>query len=479
LILGAIIAVTTLSCAKPEAAPGKKLYYAALMSEIHTSSPFRTQLEDFYRVEPDAEEPSPFGEIVERVAAERGWLFDRGLEATSTPSGPVVRSAYEQLKAEILDGLRAAMPVDAVVLGLHGAFVAEGVDDGEGDLLAAVREIVGPDVPVGAGFDAHAHLSDLMVESADIMVFFKEWPHIDWEQTMETATGLTIDTAEGLITPHMAVFDLRMIDSYHTLNEPVKSVVDDMKAAEQRDGVLQVNFVHGFPYADVPDLGTKMLVITDDNAALGAELAEEFGMRIYELRGKTMAEYLSVEEIVSAIKASDRAPIVVADTGDVTGGGAPGDATYILQAFLENGIEGAAFAYIWDPEAAAAAIEAGEGARVRLRIGGKACGYSGNTLDLEVEVVKTLGESPLGLAAVVRADGVEIILISERTSAYDYHHFENAGIDPRARKVLVVKSANQFYAGFEEIAAEVLYAGAPGLTGNLKQFEFTRIDRPK
>ena len=468
----------------------KRLYTAYLVAEIHTFSPFLTAFEDFGRVEAGAEDPGPLLGMVKATAAGRGWKTVQGPSYGAEPAGRIVRSAYDTIKTDILDGLRAAMPVDAVVLLLHGAIVAEGVDDGEGDILRAVREIVGPDIPVGVGLDGHAHLSDAMVEYADVMVFMKEWPHIDVPQTVEDATDLTIDAAEGTIEPHMAVFDLRMIAPFHTLIEPMKPVIDDMKAAEGTNGVLSVSLIHGFAHADVPDMGSKVLVITDNRPEVGAKLAKDFGERIFALRGRTHAPYLTLEEGVEAIKASSEAPIVVADMGDITGGGAMGDATYVLQAFIENGIDNAAIAYIWDAFAASTACKAGKGATLRMRIGGKASEYSGEPLDLDVEVVGAYPESSyedvdgstgsMGDVAVVRAHGIDVVLNSVRTTALSYHRFEDVGIDPLSKKVLVVKSANNFYAGFEEIAAEVLYLDTPGLTGgDITELPFTKIRRPK
>ncbi len=467
----------------------KRLYMACVVAEIHTFSPFLTAIEDFERIEAGAEDPGPLLGLVKATAAGRGWEPVQGPTFYAEPAGRIIRSAYDTIKKETLDSLRAAMPVDAVVLLLHGAIVAQGVDDGEGDILRAVREIVGPDVPVGVGLDGHAHLSDAMVEYADVMVFMKEWPHIDVPQTVASATTLTIDAAEDTVEPHMAVFDLRMIAPFHTLIDPMKPVIDDMKAAEGSNGVLSVSLIHGFWFADVPDMGSKVLVITDNRPELGARLAKDLGERIFALRGRTHAAYLTLEKAVAAIKASPKAPIVVADMGDITGGGAMGDATYVLQAFIESGIDNAAIAYIWDPFAASTACKAGAGARLRMRIGGKTSEYSGNPLDLDVEVVGVYpnfsfedvdgSSGSMGDVAVVRAHGIDIVLNSVRTTALSHHRFEEVDIDPLSKKVLVVKSANNFYAGFEEIAAEVLYLDSPGLTGgDITELEFTKIERP-
>ena len=175
----------------------------------------------------------------------------------------MARATYEGLRDEILGQLRAALPVDVVLLGLHGAMVAHGYDDCEGDLLERVRGIAGPRAVIAAELDPHSHLSARRVANSDILVAFKEVPHIDFADRAEEVVELALRTARGEIRPHMAVWDCRMLDMLPTSKQPMRGFVDRIKALEGKDGVLSISVIHGFSAADVPDMGIKMLVVTD------------------------------------------------------------------------------------------------------------------------------------------------------------------------------------------------------------------------
>jgi len=461
----------------------KKAFVAGIATESNLFCPFPTDLDDFEKTK------QGFPQFTQN-AKEHGWDVAYGLLAQAEPAGITTRSAYETMKAELLSDLKAALPVDMVVLILHGAMVAQGYDDCEGDLLQACREIVGADVPVGAGLDPHAHLSDLMVEAADILVFYKEWPHIDAYDTYIKAFNLTADVVAGKIDPHISVWDCRMVANYHTLEEPSKSVVDDMKAAEGKDGIISVSFIHGFPDADVPDMGSKMLVITDNQPEMGAKLAEEFGRRFFALRGKTGAKHLmELEEGMKAIARETKFPCIVADYSDMPGGGAAGDATFFLKGLLDMGIDNSIIAALWDPMAVAIVLKCDVGDKLMMRIGGKTSPESGDPLDLDVEVIckskdfkmttENEGERSYGALAVVRAKGIDILITDKRFPVYDWRLLEQMNLDPRNKKFIVVKSANNFYAGFEPIMGSVLYILSPALCRLPGERPMTRIQRPK
>jgi len=460
----------------------KKAFVAGISTETNLFCPFPTDLSDFQKTR------EGFPQFTQN-AKERGWDVAYGLIASAMPAGITTRSAYETLKAELLSDLKSAMPVDMVVLILHGAMVAQGYDDCEGDLLQSCREIVGPDVPVGAGLDPHAHLSELMVEAADILVFYKEWPHIDAYDTYVEAFNLTANVVAGKIDPHISVWDCRMVANYHTLEEPTKSVVDDMKAAEGKDDIISVSFNHGFPDADVPDMGSKMLVITDNQPEKGAKLAEEFGRRFFALRGKTGAKHLlELEEGLKVIAKQAEFPCIVADYSDMPGGGAPGDATFFLKGLLDLGIDNSIIAALWDPGAVAIALKCDLGDKLEMRIGGKTGPISGDPLDLDVEVIFKSedfkmtedegGESPYGALAVVRTKGIDILLTKKRFPVYDWRLLEQMNLDPQNKKFIVVKSANNFYAGFEPIMGSVVYVLSPGLCRLPGERPLKRINRP-
>jgi len=468
-----------------------RIFTAVLATESNTFVPIPTGRADYQFSEPPDSSGlfGPcFGAVREAIES-RGHQMVRSIGAFAMPSGPTVRRVYEELRDRILDDLQAARPVDAVVLVLHGAMVADGYDDCEGDLLRRVRDLVGPATPVGVNLDPHTNLSETMVTMADVMVFYKEWPHVDMVDSVGVTARLTVDAAEGKTSPRIAVFDCRMIQLMNTFAEPMKSIVAEARAMEGADGILNISFVHGYPMADVADMGSKVVVTTDDRPEEGARLAERFGRRLFELRGTLGPTYLSLEEGLDAMERAEKSPLVVADAADMPGGGAPGDATFLLRGIIERGITDVAAVYQWDPMAVEIAIKAGAGARLPLRIGGKTGPTAGDPLDLEVEVLRTFDnlvvhledrDEEVGPVAVVRSHGIDIALETRRTVAWDWAHFEACGVDPRNRRHLIVKSSNNHYAGYLEIAGDYLFISVPGACNmRVTDFDFKKIQRPK
>jgi microcystin degradation protein MlrC len=457
-----------------------RVFAGGISTETNTFSPIPTGLRDFdvsraAELEAGKVRDGSAIDAFRKCALERGWEFRFGLYASAQPAGLTVRAAYEGLRDELLDHLRAAMPVDMVLLALHGAMVAQGYDDCEGDLIGRVRELAGPDVPIGVELDLHCHLTARMVEDADVIVIFKEYPHTDIEDRAEEVFRLTADTALGKVRPAMAMFDCRMLGLYLTSFEPMRSFVDGMSRAEGEQGVLSLSLAHGFPWGDVPDCGTRMLAVTDGDRQAAEREAERWGREFHALRQAVGLEPLSPAEALDRAAAAERGPVVIADQSDNPGGGAPGDATFALRALLERGTDSAGVAMIWDPIVVELAASAGAGAKLTVRLGGKMGPSSGDPLDLEAEVVGVIEEMTqewpqargalrmrCGDAAALRANGIDIIVNSRRTQVFSPQVFSNFGIDPLAKRVLVIKSIQHFYAGFRPIASEILYMAAPG-----------------
>jgi microcystin degradation protein MlrC len=423
-----------------------------------------------------------------------GWTLIEGMVAGAQPSGTTTRAAYEALRDELLADLQAALPVDMVLLGLHGAMVADGYDDCEGDLLQRVRAIVGPKVVVGAELDPHHHLSEAMVNNADLLVAFKEYPHTDVLERALELVDLCVARHEGRIAPVASVVDCDMIVTMHTSRDPARAFVDKIMALEGRDGILSISIAHGFAWGDVPDMGTKLLVYSDAKVdaagAQGAALARRLADELIGLRDALTVPYPGIDESLDEALAFDGGPVVLADGADNPGGGAAGDSSFILNRLLERGIGNACLGPLWDPIAARVAFEAGIGARLNLRVGGKIGPLSGEPLDLPVTVkalcsdmfMTGLSNTPtaLGDCALVEAGGVQIVLISVRNQAMGTDLFTNLGVDLGAKKIIVVKSSQHFYASFSKVAKKVIYVGAPGaVTLDLKTLPYKKIKRPK
>src|SRR5260370_20396068 len=244
------------------------------------------------------------------------------------------------------------MPVDVVLWMLHGAMVAQGYDDCEEERISRVRDIVGPTTVIGVELDLHCHLSRLMIAPADIVITYKEYPHIDMNDRARELFDLAVATKLGSIRPTMALFDCRMIGLYPTTSQPLRGFVDAMTEAERRKGMLSISFGHGFQFADVQHVGAKMLVVTDDDQGLAERVAREFGLRVHALRGQIGFDSLALpmEEALSKALASKKTPVVVADQSDNAGGGGPGDATFALRWLVGPQTEAVAMAICYDHE---------------------------------------------------------------------------------------------------------------------------------
>lgn len=423
-------------------------------------------------------------------AARRGWTVIEGLVAFAQPGGVTTRAAWQALRGQLLDDLRAALPVDMVLLGLHGAMVAEGCDDCEGDLLQAVRGLVGPGVVVGAELDPHHHLSDAMQAHADVLVSFKEYPHTDVLERAHELVNLCADTAAGRVRPTIGVADCHMISIVHTTREPARGFVDRLQALEGRDGVLSISVTHGFPWGDVADMGTKVFVYTDGDAGQAQALARRLADELVAMRDALQAPQPGIDVAIDQALAAPHGPVVIADGADNPGGGAAGDATFILRRLIERGVDGAALGPLWDPQAVRMAFEAGVGATLPLRIGGKTSPLSGDPVDAvctvlalqPAMVMSGLAGTPvaLGDCALVRTGGVQVVLISRRNQAMDTDLFTQLGCDLGALRLIVVKSSQHFYASFSKVARRVIYAAAPGaVTADLRSLPYRKVQRPK
>jgi microcystin degradation protein MlrC len=348
--------------------------------------------------------------------------------------------------------------------------VAEGYDDPEGDLLARIRALIGPDTPLIATFDPHSHLTAKRVGAANALIAFKEFPHIDFVDRAVDAWEIAGRTVAGEIRPVMSVYDPKMIDVFPTTSEPMRRFVDDMIRREKENpDILSLSVIHGFMAGDVPEMGTKLLAVTDNRPELGDEVAREMGEALYRLRGKVRSEELSPAEAFERAGAFDGGPVTIADMWDNPGGGTAGDATVLLAEAIARNLQSIAFGTIWDPIAVQLCHVAGEGARMLLRLGAKSAPNTGTPIDADVEILRNIrnakqrfGQSivPIGDASLIRIGGIEVILNSTRAQCFDTSLFSNFGIDPASRKILVVKSTNHFHESFARVSPLILYCAA-------------------
>ena len=457
-----------------------RIFTASLVTETNTFSPIptgeRSFAERMLRRGDGSRQPPTGGNIpliVWRERAERdGHEVAEGLCAYAAPAGRTLAAAYAKFKAAILEDLRAAMPVDAVMLFMHGAMVAHGQDDCEGDVAAAVRAIVGPRVPIGMELDLHCHLTEAMRTACDVIVAYKEYPHVDAADRAHEVYDLVTRAARGEIRPVIAFHDCRMIDMWRTPVEPMKSFVARMAALEGRDGILSVSFGHGFPWGDVADVGARTVVVADGDEAKARALAARLAVEVFAMRDATHTAHDTVDAAIDAALAAPRGPVVLAEVADNAGGGAPSDSTFVLRRLVERGVRDAAIGHFWDPVAVRFCAEAGEGATLELRVGGKCGPVSGDPVDLVATVRRVVedhrqtglsgGTSAMGTAVWIEAGGIDIVLNTARTQPFHPDGFTALGIELARRRIVVVKSTQHFHAGFAPIASAIRYVATPG-----------------
>jgi microcystin degradation protein MlrC len=474
-----------------------KLFMAALLTETNTFSPLPTGRGAFYgngfNRHAGSGAPPFWGNIPliawRRLAGEAGIEVVESITANAQPGGTTIRAAYEELRDLILDDLRAAGPVEIVLLNLHGAMVAEGYDDCESDLVRRVREMVGPDCVIGVELDLHCHLDETLRENADLVVIYKEYPHTDMAERAEDLFRLALRTARREIQPVIAYHPLHMINMWHTPVEPMKGLVAEMLAAEVRGDILSLSFAHGFPWGDVPHVGAKMLAIADGDATHAASTAQAWGARIWALREATRKHFDTPDQAIDAALTAPSGTTVVAETSDNAGGGAPSDCTAMLARMLARGVRDAAIGMFWDPIAVSFLREAGAGALMPLRLGGKCGKMSGDPLDLMVRVHAVTerhvqsglsgGRSEMGPSAWIEAEGIHIIVASERQQVFHPDAFTGLGCTLHDKRLVVVKSSQHFYAGFAPLAREVRYCAAEaGILRDFAAIPYTRFTKP-
>jgi len=457
-----------------------KVFIACLGTETNTFSPIPTGLRTFeetmlYRGDATRHTANLFSAPLHawrEMAEADGADVVESLSAFAQPAGLTVRSLYEGFRDEILADLAAALPVDMVLFSMHGAMVADGYDDCEGDLLSRARDLVGAAVAIGAEFDLHCSITPAITGAADAIVTFKEYPHVDSRERGEELYRLCRDRARGATHPVIATHDCRMISTWRTPIEPMAGFVQHMKDLEGKDGILSVSFAHGFPWGDVPYTSAKTIVVADGDGDQAAALAATLARKVWDMRQETAPQLTTLEAALDEALAVGFGPVVLADVADNAGGGAPSDATYVLEGLLARGISNVASGLYWDPTAVRFCKEAGEGATLELRIGGKCCRESGPPVDLTVTVKRILEGAiqpfgtvtmPIGDAVWVQADnGLDLILNTVRTQTFHPDAFAQMGITLAEKAMVVVKSSQHFYAGFAPIASKVIYITGEG-----------------
>lgn len=463
-----------------------RCYIAFLAHETNSFSPVPTDLSSFEEIgiyRPSMGPPEAHLEQLKgavdflREAKRRGDEFVVGPCALAQPSLPCLERDYVQLREELLEGLRGALPVDMVLLMMHGSMMSQGCDDCEGDVLARIRAMVGPGVPVGVLLDLHCNITAKMIANATLVMACREYPHTDFAERASELYDLLAKSAAGRIRPAMAFERVPMLGLFQTQREPMRSLVDAARKEEAQPGVLSITLAHGFPWGDSPHTSAGVIAITDGDPGRAGELAARVGRNFFALRDSGQVPLLGVEAALDAVDAQPPGTVVMADMSDNPGGGAASDSTFLLRAMLGRGVKNAAVGLLWDPEAVRIAFAAGEGATIPMRIGGKLGPMSGEPLDVTATIrrlhtdatqphIADGGPAALGRTAVIETGGIEVVMNEIRQQPFHPDAFANAGVEPWSKRLVVVKSSIHFNAGFAERAAAILYCDAPGTLGS-------------
>lgn len=479
-----------------------RVFVAGLCHESSTFSPITTSRHSFESFEyhrPEGGRPDDraaslngYGAFVRRALAQ-GYHTYSSTYTWAQPSAPCSAAGYASLRDEILGDLQCAGPFDMVFLFLHGAQMAQGCDDCEGDLLERARAIVGPHVFIGALLDLHANITQRMIDAASLIAACRYYPHTDFDERAEHI----FDVAEQVVAadaakPATHLRRIPMIGMFYTTEPLMEAANAAAQELEARDGVLSVSLLHGFAWADVADVGAAILVTTNGEVSGLDRDIDVLSAKFFAARGETRSKRRSINEILDAIEASppdpQGRPFVVADACDNPGGGAGSDSTFILASILQRGLKGYALGLYWDPVAAELAADAGPGSEFQLRLGGKTGPYAGAPLDVYARVLAVKDDlhqfgigfrAPIGRAAALEVTGNIVVVCTVRGQVFSPTCFTDLGIDLAGIRAVVVKSSQHFYEQFAPLARDIFYCETPGsMPLTFDPNNYTKLPRP-
>lgn len=365
--------------------------------------------------------------------------------ASAVPGGPIERSTYEEFKAEFLERLRAAGPVDGLYLAMHGAMFVDGMQDAEGDWITAAREVVGESCLISASYDLHGNLSRGIIDTLDMLSAYRTAPHIDVKETMQRAFDLLVHCLTEQIRPAMVWVPIPVLmpgERSSTVDEPGKSLYNLLPLIDGRPGVLDASLLVGYVWADEPR-STASAVLTGTAPQILAEEAVKLGQAYWEAREQFQfgVKVGSIAECLAWAEAAQTRPVILADSGDNPTGGGVGDRAEVLEQLLARDFEDSLIAGIADRPATEACYAAGIGAVLELSIGGTLDSQGSTPVSAKAEVLFVLPEvPPRERQAVVRMKRVTVVLTAARRPFHYLADFERLGLDPKQVTLLVVKS---------------------------------------
>ncbi len=483
----------------------RHILLAEIMHESNTFNKVATTRTDFagrYWLEGDEVAEHLAGTNTEvwgilEAAKLKGWQVTHPIAASASPSGPMAAETWEAVKAAITTPLRAGETFDAIILVLHGAMVTQTSHDADGELIALVRQMVGPDTLIAANLDMHANVSEQMTGNADLLMAYRTYPHIDQFDRAQHLADIVDEVLASGQRPHLSFARKPMMDAAdHGRTDPpgpMNGLLARAEEIERHPAIMCVSLHIGFPWADVDHQGPSVAVMGTDKA-LCETFANEMAEALWQSRHETQLNFARPSEaLLQAGEANTaRGPFIMADFADNPAGGAYGDSPNLLRHMVEADLPNAAFATVSDPIAVQKLIASGEGAQVCLEIGGR--GAPDLTPPLEIEGRVTVlsdgdfvCEGPMwkgvafsmGPSAVIQVGGIEIIVSSVPTAVMDLQVFRSMGIEPSEKTTLALKSRNHFRAAYGPLARDVVLVDAGGIASmRLAELPYKHLKRP-
>jgi microcystin degradation protein MlrC len=425
------------------------------------------------------------------------WTVNHAISAAAGPGGRVTDRAFDHLCEPLLNAARSGQ-FDGVVLMLHGAMVTQSYEDGEGEILRRLREVVGPTLPIAVTLDPHANVTQAMCEHAQILVSFTTYPHVDIRATGRRACELLQRMIIGEIDPHTFRAHRPMLEEANGGRTDIGPMIERhalARAFEARRGIYAISINGAFPCADIAEVGPTVLVTADAEQTDAIGIANEIADDIWAKRHDLLNTYLTVQEAAGIAQEwkTGGGPLVIADYADNPGSGAYGDGTALLRALLDAGISDACFGPMIDPTVATALQDKAVGETVTIALGGKtAPDFGGGPLTVTGDVLWTgeglvMGSGPIlggqhrsfGKTAVLRVQGIEILIVSIAHQMLDLRQFETFGINPSAKTVVALKSMQHFRAAFAPIAGRIIVCDSGALcTLDYGSLDYRNVPRP-
>lgn len=415
------------------------------------------------------------------------------LYAEATPSGTISTVTADRLMEMLHDNLQTSLPLDGLMVVPHGAAVAECLPDFDGHWLSWVRSQVGPFIPIVGTIDPHCNLSLQMVDAVDALVAYKTNPHVDQREVGKEAAGILLDALSGKRKPVMKAVQLPMaisIEMQHSGSSPCLELFQLSASLASHPGILSTSIVLGFPYADVPEMGSSLIVVADGDEFLADEVLQKIVEYMETHHQDFSGKKIGLEELIPEIEKAEK-PLLLLDMGDNVGGGSPGDSTFLLEILQENAL-GKSFVCLFDPQAVRFLKAVKSGDNVSLEVGGKTDRNHGNPVLLEAKLLRMVSgkfteDQPrhggqvnfdMGETAIVETSvGNTIMLTSRRVVPFSLQQLIQSGIHPEDFQILVAKGVNAPLAAYMPVCKQLIRVNTPGVTRADMQFLSYKLRR--